>query len=268
MFKPATTIDEVISTLENIISDSIRSKSRAGYFATLYLKVTSSVKEGIQSNRFQNGNRMEELDVTFANRYLEAYYQWQNKEDPTASWQFSFQETAKSSALILEQLLLGMSAHINLDLGIATAQTQADNKAPLEDIHVDFDTMNSIISSLTYEALAELDKVSPLLSLLGLHAGNTNSVLIQFSIVNARDGAWCFAGELYGKSGTDFSSNIHERDQNILQLGKSIINQKGMLSFTIWLIHLFEWKNPAKIIRALSNTKKKHFTVGKTLPVQ
>ena len=268
MFKPATTIDEVIASTEKIITDSIKAESRAGYFATLYLKVTNSVKEGIAKGQFQNGPRMEQLDVIFANRYLQAYYQWQNKQQPTASWALAFQETEKSSVLILEQLLLGMSAHINLDLGIATVETQTNNKAPLEDIHTDFDTMNTIIASLTYEVLAELDKVSPLLSFLGLHAGNTDSVLIQFSIVEARDGAWCFAGELYGKTGADLDAAIHDRDQNILQLGKSIVGQTGALAFTIGLIHLFEWKNPAKIIEALSNDKKKHFTVGKTLVVQ
>jgi hypothetical protein len=268
MFKPAVTIDEVIEAIEKIIAGSIQTKSRAGYFATLYLKVTSSVKDGIATNRFQNGPRMEQLDVTFANRYLEAYDQWQNKEEPTASWKLAFEETERSSVLILEQLLLGMSAHINLDLGIATAQTQADNGQPLEDIHTDYDTMNTIIASLTYEVLAELDKVSPLLSLLGLHAGNTDSVLIQFSIDNARDGAWCFAGELYGKTGSDFEAAIHGRDQNILTLGKILVGQTGFLAFTVWLIHLFEWKNPVKIINALTSNKKKHFTIGKTLMAQ
>ena len=142
----------VIAALNVIIADSIKTKSRAGYFATLYLKVTTSVKDGIIKNQFQNGPRMEQLDVTFANRYLEAYYQWQNKITPTASWQLAFKETEKSSVLILVQLLLGMSAHINLDLGIATAQTQTANGGPLEDIHNDYDTMNTIIGSLTYQA--------------------------------------------------------------------------------------------------------------------
>src|SRR6202012_3056204 len=171
MFTPATTIDEVIAALQTIITESLHTKSRAGYFATLYIKVTSSVKDGIASGRFQNGPRMEQLDVTFANRYLQAYYQWKNNEASTQSWKFAFQETGKSSVLILEQLLLGMSAHINLDLGIATVETQMSSNAPLEDIHADFDMLNTIISSLTYEVLAELDRVSPLLSLLGLHAG-------------------------------------------------------------------------------------------------
>lgn len=268
MFNPATSIDEVIAATNQIIADSIQTQSRAGYFASLYLKVTMQVKDGIAKGVFQNGHRMETLDVIFANRYLHAYYQRQNKEEPTASWKLAFEQVEKSSTLILEQLLLGMSAHINLDLGIATVQTQQSAGAPLQDIHDDFDTMNAIIGSLTYEVLAELDKVSPLLSLLGLHAGNTDSVLIQFSIINARDGAWCFAEELYGKTGADLADGIAERDQNVFQLGKSLVGQTGALAFTIWLIHLFEWKNPAKVINALNDNQKKHFTIGKNLAVR
>jgi len=268
LFIPATTIDEVIAALEKIIADAIHTNSRAGYFATLYLKVTSRVKEGIANNQFQNGARMEELDVIFANRYLEAYDQWQHQKECAASWQFAFQETEKASVLILEHLLLGISAHINLDLGIATVQTQIRIGAPLQDIHYDYDTMNAIIASLTYQTLAQLDKVSPLLSLLGLHNGNSNSVLIQFSIDNARDGAWCFAEELHGKTGADFTACIHERDQNILQLGRSLIGQTGALALTTWLIHLFEWKKPSQIITALGINQKKYFTVGKTLYIK
>ena len=264
MLYPATTIDEVILALETIIMESKKKNSRLGYFATLYLKVTTAVKEGADKAVFQNPTRMRTLDVIFANRYLHAYQQWQQKQEPTASWKLAFEQAESSSVLILEHLLLGMSAHINLDLGIATVE--AVGQQALEGIHDDFDKLNNIISGLTYQVLAELNEVSPLLSLLGLHAGNNNSVLIQFSISNARDGAWCFAGELYGKTGTELANAIVQRDNNILQLGKSLIDQKGLVAFTIWVIHLFEWKNIEKIIEALSGEKKQHFTVGKNLP--
>lgn len=262
MFIPASTIDEVIIALETIIADSIKTKSRLGYFAALYLKVTVSVKNGIANGQFQDGPRMEKLDVIFANRYLHAHYQWKNKQEPTTSWKLAFEAAEKSSVLVLQHLLLGMSAHINLDLGIVAVEVSGTQ--PLQAIHSDFDSINTVISSLTYEVMAELGKVSPLLSLLGLHAGNSNSVLIQFSIDNARDGAWCFAEELSGKTGTDFEACIQKRDKTILRLGQSITGQSGFLKFTTLLIWLFEWKNPAKIVKALNSGKKQRFTVNES----
>ena len=68
----AGTIDEVIAHLTEIIDRSRRDRSRLGYFAALYRQVTVCVKAGIANNRFQNGERMERLDVAFASRYLSA----------------------------------------------------------------------------------------------------------------------------------------------------------------------------------------------------
>ena len=67
----ATDIDGVIQQLDVIIDWAHRHKSRLGYFAALYRKVTLKVKEGISEGFFEDGERMERLDVVFANRYLD-----------------------------------------------------------------------------------------------------------------------------------------------------------------------------------------------------
>ncbi|HTI94128.1 MAG TPA: DUF5995 family protein, partial [Puia sp.] len=66
----ATTIDEVLSQLSGIIAESRQAGDRCGFFAALYYKVTAKVKEGIEKGQFEDGARMEKLDVLFANRYL------------------------------------------------------------------------------------------------------------------------------------------------------------------------------------------------------
>lgn len=255
----ANNIDEVITYLEHIIRDCTFANDRLGYFAALYHKVTVNVKQGIATGKFQQPKRMERLDIVFANRYLEAYQLWKDGKKPTASWELAFTTAQKSTPLVLQQLLLGMSAHINLDLGIAAVEIMGDS--PLADLHSDFDMINTIIASLTYEVLNDLVKISPLLSLLGLHAGNRNSVLIQFSIDNARDGAWCFAEELHALPAAERQLNISQRDQNIHKLGESIANQTGVLKLTAWLVHLFEWKKPSRIITMLYYCKNKEYFV-------
>jgi uncharacterized protein DUF5995 len=253
-----TTIDEVLASLQLIFNDAVKTGDRAGYFAALYYKVTSRVKDGIQNGEFEDGVRMEKLDVLFASRYLDAYEQWKNGQQPTLSWGTAFEATKQSSVLVLQHLLLGMNAHINLDLGIAAAEVSG--QYALENIHKDFNAINTIISSLTYQVLNELTQVSPLLSLLGLHASDSNSILIQFSIDNARDGAWCFAEELVQKKGADYNACIVERDKNIRQLADELIQQKGLLRFTRWLIHVFEWKNTRKILKVLNEYKKQRIS--------
>jgi hypothetical protein len=257
---PAQTIDDIIAQLQTIIDDSIKNNDRMGYFAALYYKVTASVKDGIANNRFQNGARMEQFDVIFASRYLDALDAWKNKQPLSASWQVAFEATQKSSLLVLQHLLLGMNAHINLDLGIAAAQVSGGQ---LDSVKNDFDDINTIISALTYQVLNDIDSVSPLLSLLGLHAGNQASILIQFSIDNARDGAWCFAEDLVTKKGADYNTCITQRDQTIQKLALDLTNSKGFVRFTIWIIHLFEWKNVGRIINVMHGQKKAKIVVDK-----
>lgn len=67
-FTPAATIDQVIARLDTAIDRARRENSRLGFFACLYRQVTVRVSEGIAAGRFQDGPRMERLDVIFANR--------------------------------------------------------------------------------------------------------------------------------------------------------------------------------------------------------
>jgi hypothetical protein len=143
---PARNIDEVIARLTDIIDISRQKSSRLGYFAALYRKVTISVKQGILNGRFENGARMGALDVNFANRYLEAYELHRKGETPTASWQVSFEASERRRPLILQHLLLGINAHINLDLGIAAAETSPG--AQLPSLKHDFDMINKLLADL------------------------------------------------------------------------------------------------------------------------
>jgi len=118
---PAKTIDEVIEQLDEIIARSHSENGRLGYFATLYRNVTVEVKRGIAQGRFENGPRMERLDVTFANRYLTALGCYLRGEQASKCWVTAFKAATEWPPIVLQHLLLGMNAHINLDLGAAAA---------------------------------------------------------------------------------------------------------------------------------------------------
>jgi len=51
---------------------------------------------------------MERFDVAFANRFIQAYYQWHGGR--------------LKEPIILQYILLAMNAHINLDLAIAAME--------------------------------------------------------------------------------------------------------------------------------------------------
>ena len=119
----ATTIDEVLARLNAIIDQSLLVPNRIGYFTALYARVTSNVRRGILSQVvFEDNVRMALLDVVFANRFIDAYDTWRTGGAPTQSWQVAFLILDDADALVVQHLILGMNAHINLDLGIAAAE--------------------------------------------------------------------------------------------------------------------------------------------------
>ncbi len=242
-------ITEVIAVLEDIMNDCERTGNRLGYFAALYHKVTCRVRDGIAAGEFEDGPRMERLDVTFANRYIAAWQAAQDSGKPSESWAVSFGAGGQRRVLVLQHLLLGMNAHINLDLGIAAAEIAAAEGMPA--IRKDFAAINGILALLTGDVMTSLRRVSPLLSLMGLHQTRNNSILIQFSLSNARDGAWCFAEEVFDAKTAGKMDVIAERDKGIAELGTGLLQATGLMRVTLWLIHLFEWKRPARIIRQL-----------------
>lgn len=257
----ATNIEEVLAQLEDIISNAEKDNDRIGYFAALYHRVTLKVKEDLDAGLFENGSRLAYLDVLFANRYIFAAREW--KKDPNSplvskSWKIAFDNLSSPSKLVLEHLLLGMNAHINFDLGIAVVEA-AKNGGNMVDLRRDYNAINNILAALTYSIFNKLNLISPFLSVLGFTGTKSNSMLVQFSLGNARDGAWGFATDLNTKTGNDYLSFIAERDTTIEDLGKLLVKSKGMMKIGIFIIHLFEWKKPDRIIQVLYEHQKKYF---------
>ncbi len=156
---PATSIDGVIAQLSAIVEWSKQNNSRMGYFAALYRKVTIQVKKGIADNFFDDGPRMERLDVIFANRYIQACYQYQTGQTPTHSWVCAFEKTQRWWPIVLQHLLLGMNAHINLDLGIAAAETVPPEE--LQSLKGDFEKINNVLAGLVGGCRANWRRYGP-----------------------------------------------------------------------------------------------------------
>ncbi|MBL7702987.1 MAG: hypothetical protein JNM14_12105 [Ferruginibacter sp.] len=233
-----TTIDEVLDTLDGIIRQSEENNDTAGYFAILYRIVTARVKTGIANNEFADGARMEKLDVIFANRYIDAYFAWKTGKPVTASWQKAFNITTDYWPIVLQHLLMGMNAHINLDLGIAAAQVSANSN--INDLQDDFNKINSILSSLVEGVQNSLAKIWPRLKWILQRTKKVDDFMVDFSMQMARDGAWQFALCIAGKSGTELDKLIAERDTAVAEKSKIITHDGFAVSLILGIIRLGE----------------------------
>lgn len=247
----ANTIQEVIDRLTEIIETSRRENSQMGYFAALYRKVTIRIRDGIARKEFDDNERMERLDVLFANRYIEAYDAFKKGEAHSQSWKIAFLATNKDTLLILQHLLLGINAHINLDLGIAAAQAVGEEK--IQFLKGDFDKINAILAAMVDDVQQNIGKVSPVFAVLDPLTGRLDEDLVNFSIDKARDGAWKFANQVYVCKQANLAALIHERDIRIALLARNLASPgSGWLKTVISFIRLFATKKVSKVIDYLA----------------
>jgi Family of unknown function (DUF5995) len=215
------TIDDVVRALDTIVQQSHENASRLGYFAAMYRRVTYAVRDGIGAGSFDNGPLMEHLDVAFASRYLDALATFQAGGNATRSWMVAFRGCDDPDLLILQQLLSGMNAHINLDLGIAAAQVSPGVQLPR--LKPDFDQINAVLASMVSIIASEIAVVSPLLGDLETIGLRCATPAINFDIVAARDAAWLTAERLNAEPPPLHALTIGALDLAVSIQGRAIL---------------------------------------------
>ena len=248
--KPAETIDQVIAVLDEIIQWAWEGKSRLGYFAALYRRVTRSVKDGIDQGKFQNGPLLERLDVVFANRYLTAFEQFRSGQPPTASWQLAFKSAKSWYPLIVQQLLIGINAHINLDLGVAAAAVAPGNQLP--GLKTDFDQINAVLAGLVGTVEQEIGKVSPWIHWLQKFGLRTETAIINFSLEVARDHAWSEATRLAVTPPEQLAAAIRDLDGSTELFGHLVISPPLLIKLKLLPIRLRENDDVRHVIDVLA----------------
>ena len=244
------TIQDVIDDLTKILAECRQKNSPLGFFASLYRRVTIRVRDGIAKGEFEDNARMEKLDVIFATRYINAYHTYHSGRDTTQSWMIAFKAAERKDLLIMQHLLLGMNAHINLDLGIAAVETVED--LPIDGLHNDFNTINALLAELVDDVQDRIGKVSPLFRILDPLAGQLDEMLVNFSINLARDGAWKFAKAYYITNVNHKAKAVADRDFTIARLAENVASPKSRwMNMVIGIIRVFESKDNSRVMDAL-----------------
>lgn len=245
--KELKTINDVISVLDGIIRETEENNDCLGYFAVLYRRVTLQVKDNIESGYFDDAERMELLDVIFAKRYIDAYYDHRSGKPVTQSWDKAFKLSQNYWPVTLQHLLIGMNAHINLDLGIVAAEISKEKN--IEDLRNDFYKINEILSSLVNEVQNNLSTIWPPLRYILLKTGQYDNMIVDFSMKIARDGAWKFATELSAKRIEEIPQCIQTRDAAIAKVADIISNNKLSVKILLAIIRIGENGSVAEKIR-------------------
>ena len=151
--------------------------------------------------------------------------------------------------MILQHLLLGINAHINLDLGVTAAD--AGGTGPLAAVQADFDAVNDVLGSLVDGCQGALDEVSPWLDLVDRIGGRHDEAVIRFSLVAARQQAWRVAEQLHGLHGAERLAAIDAVDGAAAKVGHAVQHPGLAASALLLAVRARERAAPRRVIDVL-----------------
>lgn len=152
-------------------------------------------------------------------------------------------------AIIVQHLMLGVNAHINLDLAIAAAHT-CPGRA-VQGLRGDFLLINDILARVVLAVQSSLDAVSPYLWLLDEFGGRTDERILEFSIRRSRQQAWHNAVLLAHQDPTEHAGIIDLLDARATLLARLIARPGGLVRPAVQLIRSAESDDVPAVIAHL-----------------
>jgi hypothetical protein len=212
-------IDDALAALDRLLDRAIERNDPIGYFTAVYRTVTARIRDGVRAGEFDDAERMERFDVLFARAFLDAVEAHRAGRPTSRSWRVAL-TAAPRSVLVLQHVLVGMNAHINLDLGVAAARTQQG--AAIDELRDDFERLNDVLAAMVDRMQEALARVSPWTDLMDRVCGGLDEELAGWSVGRARHHAWELAERL-ARPG-DHDRVVDDRDRLVALVGARVLH--------------------------------------------
>jgi hypothetical protein len=245
----ATTIEQIVRELRSITKRAERAGSRIGYFSALYARVTAAVAAQLRAGAFDDGPRIERLDVTFANLYLDALASRRRGGPVRAAWEVAFDACEQPEPNLLQHIYLGMNAHLLVDLPIAVAETCPPHAFP--SARRDFRRINGIVRAELSGFHEDLCVASPRLRSLHRVAGGLWASASCAVLFAAREVAWYRATELAPWTTKERERRVESFDASAAQLSREILRPPTPVRAAFRAIREEENDDVVGIVRAL-----------------
>jgi hypothetical protein len=244
------TIDQAIDALDAEIERCLATDDPCGYFTIVYRAVTSRVRDGIVAGEFDDAARMERFDVLFARRYLDAAAGWRTGAEIPEVWRVAFETGTSRRHLAAQHLLLGINAHINLDLGIAAAL--AAEGGDVESLRDDFERINDLLAELVDRMQRAISSVSFSARAIDIVGLRLDEALVTFSLRQARAAAWEFASVLSSQPVSGRAALEAQRDLETTELARRIARPGRPLRWLVSIARFRERHDLARVVAEMA----------------
>jgi hypothetical protein len=184
-------IQEAIDALATLEREFVSRRDRRAVFVSPYVQVTQELQRRIEADFFHDSAWVTRYLLIFANLYRKALAAHETHDVMALpkAWQIALNTSASGAALVIQDLLLGMNAHINRDLPFALFEVGLDPQRDLR--YRDHIAVNAILHALTDQIQ---DRIAAMyasgLGVLDSLLGNLDESFISFDMQVAREHAW------------------------------------------------------------------------------
>lgn len=214
-----TDVPSVVDRLEKIAHASATLTPRGdddgiACFSRLYLRITQDVLASYeQRSLFRCGDFILELDVAFAQRYLDALAAHTAGGSPAPGcWQLLFDRRRDEDVAPWRFAAAGVNAHVNFDLAFALLDVwEAHADEPLgtvEEQYDDYRAINTIFERNMDALCNEFDAPWSDVGGDGSFFDRAGNVLGDLLVVGTRDLAWTFAERMWRHRATTGYRNV------------------------------------------------------------
>lgn len=191
MIASNATIRDVSARIDELFSRWDSGGDYRAVFICSYRDITGRMQQAVTGGEFEDNHWMEGLDVEFAQIYFDAVGAYDSGTAGVPNcWRIAFDRACQKKSTVLEDLLLGMNAHINHDLPVALYQRSlAPAERPVRER--DYEKVNDLLAGMIKQIQNDVcSRYSFLLGFLDRAAGCADELLTDVGIRIARKRAW------------------------------------------------------------------------------
>ncbi len=218
-------------------------------FLRVYYTMTGSVGLRLERNYFLDRAWVERVAIRFAWYYFDALDRYERFDGPPPAWAYAFDIARRREGFLLQDVLLGMNAHINNDLPLVVAeilQDEGDTAPPhrLERRRYDHDQINRVLHEIiptAEEAIAT--HYGRLIRPLSRILGSLDVTLAAYELKTFRDKVWRNALFLLAATTEQERQQvIHFIQEDALDVARQIERFGPLRPFRPWAAQMRRWR--------------------------
>jgi len=189
-------IDELAAVMDVHLERFDRTGDHRAAFLRVYRRMTLAVRERLRRPFFLDPAWVERVAVRFGWCYFDALERYERGGDPPPAWACAFDIAARKRAFLLQDIVLGMNAHINNDLPLVVAEilrSEGDEQSVSRMVRrrFDHDQINRVLHDVIPAVQDEISRhYGRLIRPLGLLLGDLDRNLTTYGLKTWRDRVW------------------------------------------------------------------------------